>query len=149
MANDFTDVESLLGYPDVPTDELQPRIADAMGYALAAVRERHARPIAERWSAMVKRLALINAGLARPEQRPFPNKTLLATYENASGQWAQLVRDTWLDPGQIPPPASLAEVIRAMGNAAENAARALPGIGIGIGTLVLVGVGLYIIAGHD
>lgn len=149
MPNDFTDVESLLGYPDVPTDELQPRIAEAMGYAISAVRERHATAVAARWGAMVKRLALINAGLARPEQRPFPNRTLLETYKNASGQWAQLVRDTWTDPGQIPPPAGLADVIRAMGNAAEAAARAIPGISIGIGTIVLLGVGLYIIAGHD
>lgn len=149
MPNDFTDVESLLGYPDVPSDELQGRLADAMGYALTAVRERHASHIAARWVAMVKQLALLNAGLARPEHRPFPAKPLLEAYKVASGQWAALVRDTWLDRDQIPPPAGLADVIRAFGDAAKKAADAVPKIGFGLGALVVVAAGFYLIAGHD
>ena len=145
VPNDFTDVESALGYPDVPSDELQGRLADAMGYALSAARERHAKHITDRWDRMIRQLALMNAGMARPEHRPFPGKPLLEAYKVASGQWAQLVRDTWTDPGQIPPPAGLADIVRAFGDATKNAAAALPDIGIGLGTLVLVGAGLYII----
>ncbi len=117
---DFRAAESALGLADDTSDTLQGRLVTAAGYAVAGMRERHDPKVLARLQAMVSRLATMSKTLSGKADSPWPRKATNAAYEAMSRDWSQLVRDTWLDKGQVPPPAGLAETLEALARAAAK-----------------------------